>query len=424
MSIIVCGINHKTANIALREQVFFAQDKLPIYLQDILHNNIAAEVVLLSTCNRSEIYCEAHDAAQVIAWFCAFHPDVAAAMYCYHGGQAVEHLMQVACGIDSMVLGEAEILGQVKAAFAESCSANAVGNAFHRLFQQVFSLAKEIRTTTAIGACPVSIASTTVSLAKSLVDLPNCNLVLLGAGEMMALVLRYLSPNVANNTWLLTRQLVKAYKLANTYRINAAPLSSLPELLSTAHVVITATASIKPLINVDLVRRVLAKRQQPLYIFDVAVPRDVEEAVGLLPMVNLYCIDDLKAIIQENQNNRQHAAQKAVLAIQQRAQAFMAQYTSLEQVSATIRAYRQQIEAVCEEELHKALQHLWQANHAIAIDKSVTEQILRNFAHSLTQKLLHAPSVNLRQVGYEGRLDLLSLAKKILSIPELDSQTL
>lgn len=140
MSIIVCGLNHKTASIALREKIFFAPEKLPLFLQDLLGSGLATEAVLLSTCNRSELYCEAEDSQKIQAWFCALHPELREVTYLYEGQKAVEHLMKVACGLDSMVLGEPEILGQVKTAFSESCSAGAVGNSFYRLFQQVFAL--------------------------------------------------------------------------------------------------------------------------------------------------------------------------------------------------------------------------------------------------------------------------------------------
>lgn len=422
MTIVTCGINYKTADIALREQVFFTSDKLHFYLQDILTSNIASEVVLLSTCNRSELYCETNEPKLVMNWFSALHPAVKKVMYCYHGEMAVVHLMRVACGIDSMVLGEAEILGQLKLAFAESCSANAVSNPFHRLFQQVFSVAKELRSTTEIGACPVSIASAACSLIKQVLGATDPNVVLVGAGNIVELLLRYLQANFAHNTWIINRNIEKAYQLANTYGVSAGPLTELDNLLVTANVIITATRSLHPLITRSRLHNLLRLRSQPLYIFDIAVPRNVEASVAELSSVQLYCIDDLKNIVQANQQNRKHAAEKSLVAIEQKAKAFMAQYLSLQQVSSTIRAYRSQIESICEEELYKILHNL--RYNTSNINKYYTEQILRDFSRALTQKLLHAPSVTLRQVGYEGRLDLLCWAKKLLAISELDSQVL
>lgn len=415
----VCGINHKTAPVALREKVFFAPEKLGLYLQDLLGNGMASEAVLLSTCNRSELYCEAEDHTKVMAWFCAFQAEIKDVFYCYQGQKAVEHLMTVACGLDSMVLGEPEILGQVKAAFSESCTVGAIGNSFHRLFQQVFAVAKEIRSTTAIGACPVSIASTTMTLVKSLLSFADARVVLLGAGDMIELVLRYLQIAPAKRTWVMNREVKKAEMLAATYGAEAGSLQALAAVLPAANVLITATGSLEPIVTTTGLKEVLQAREEPLYIFDIAVPRDVEEAVGLLPMVKLYCIDDLKVIIQKNQQSRQHAAEKALEAIKEKAQALMTELLSLTEVSDTIRAYRRQIEAICEEELNKALRQLLQQDGA---SRLLAEKVLRQFAYTLTNRLLHAPSVKLRQAGSEGRLDLLHLAKQLLAIPEFDSK--
>ncbi len=170
MPIIVCGINHKTAQVALREKVVFPFEKLPLYLHDLSANENIPEAVILSTCNRSEVYCKTEEAEKIIAWFCRQHQlsreQVLPSIYVYQGQEAIEHIMKVACGLDSMVLGESQILGQMKTAFSESCAAGSVGTLFNRLFQQVFAVAKEVRTTTTIGACPVSVASASVNLVK------------------------------------------------------------------------------------------------------------------------------------------------------------------------------------------------------------------------------------------------------------------
>lgn len=421
MAIIVCGINHKTASVALREKVFFAPDRLALYLQDLLASGLAREAMLLSTCNRSELYCETDDSQKVTEWFCQrsgdLEKELREALYLHQGQQAVSHLMKVACGLDSMVLGEPEILGQVKTAFSESCTADAIGPLFHRLFQQVFAIAKEIRSTTMIGACPVSIASTTLTLVKRL--LPNfaqSRLLLLGAGDMVELLLRYLQVSPVQKTCILNRNLEKAKQLAAHYQTEAGGLEDLAPVLSQVNVMITATGSPEPLITRALLEKTLAGRQEPLYIFDIAVPRDVETEASALPNVKLYCIDDLKAAIQENQQSRQHAADKAEEIIQKRSHEFIQHLASHEQVTDTIRAYRKQIEAICEAELDKVLRQL--------TDNPEAERLLRNFAYALTNKLLHTPSVKLREAGSEGRLDLLDLAKQLLVIPELEASEL
>lgn len=433
MSIIVCGINHKIASVALREKVFFALDKLPLYLQDLLSSGLAREAVLLSTCNRSELYCEAEEVRGILDWFCsqglalkseneALKKELRSVLYVYQGQQAVEHVMKVACGLDSMVLGEPEILGQVKTAFSESCTAGAVGSSFHRLFQHVFAIAKEIRSTTAIGACPMSIASTTMTLAKRLFSaqpgktLSEAAILLLGAGDTIQLILRYLQGSPVKKIWLVNRSLEKASQLAATCNAEAVDLGQLTTVLPQADLMITATGSLEPLVTVPLLEKSRIVREAPLIIFDLAVPRDVEPTAASLPGIQLYCIDDLKAVIQENHSNRQHAAEKAQEVIRKRSEEWLQQRHSQDQVTDTIRAYREQIEAICEAELAKALRQL--ANRQDA------ETVLRQFTYGVTNKLLHAPSVQLRQAGSEGRLDLLRLAKQLLAIPELEQKVI
>ncbi|HVY53362.1 MAG TPA: glutamyl-tRNA reductase [Gammaproteobacteria bacterium] len=419
MPIFVCGLNHKTAPIALREKIYFAPEKLTFYLQDLLNNGLVSEAVVLSTCNRSELYCEADNAEKITEWFARQWPeyqqDLLSMLYVHQDQEAIDHIMRVACGLDSMVLGEPEILGQVKTAFSESCTAGAVGSSFHRLFQHVFAIAKEVRSSTAIGACPVSIASTTITLAKRLISFPDARMVLLGAGDMIELILRYLKAAPVQKAWVVNRNLEKAQELTRRYAGEARSITDLAEVLPKANILITATGSLKPLITASLLKETLAGHSEPFYIFDIAVPRDVEAEAGEVASVKLYCIDDLKAIIQENHVARQHAADKAEELIKKRSSEFFAQLASQDQVSDTIRAYRKQIEAICDAELDKALRQL-----ALS-PESDAEKILRQFAYAITNKLLHAPSVQLRQAGSEGRLDILRLAKQLFAIPELDS---
>lgn len=420
MSIIVCGINHKTAPISLREKVFFATEKLSFYLQDLQNNGIVTAAVVLSTCNRSELYCEAEDYLKVKEWFCQQWPDyqeqLTSTLYIHRDQAAVEHIMRVACGLDSMVLGEPEILGQVKSAFSESCSAGIISSSFHQLFQQVFAIAKEVRSSTAIGACPMSIASTTLMLAKKLfTPFSAAKIALLGAGDMVELLLRYIQALSVKKTWIINRNIGKADELAYRYGSEARSLSELEQILPQADILITATGSLQPLVTTALLSRVLKTRQQPLYIFDIAVPRDVEVEAEALPIVKLYCIDDLKTIIHDSHLNRQHAAEKAQEIIKKKSEEYLINLSSQDQVSDTIRAYRKQIEAICEAELNKALKQL-----ALHVDLPA-EQVLREFAYAITNKLLHAPSVQLRQAGSEGRFEILRLAKQLLAIPELDS---
>jgi len=415
MPIFACGLNHKTTPIAIREQVIFAQDKLSIYLQNLVVEENIVEAVLLSTCNRSELYCHANDLNQVMEWFCRQHALPASILkpllYFYEGEEAVQHIMGVACGLDSMVLGESQILGQMKAAFSESCAAGAVGTLFNRLFQTVFAVAKEVRTNTAIGACPVSVSSATVQFLKETLPLPlkRARVLIIGAGMTVDLVLRHFKQDFPEHIWLANRNSANAEALANTYPVQVVPLEKIPTLLKEMDILITATGSPTPLVTATL----CAARTKPLWIMDIAVPRDVEAAVAQLPMVHLFSIDDLKTIIQHHFSGREHAALKARDVIKQKSQSFMTWLRSLDMVATTICAYRKQIEELCDIELSKALKQLDQGRDPF--------QVLTTFAHMLTNKLLHTPTVQLRQAGFEGRLEILQLAQHLFAIKKVEA---
>jgi glutamyl-tRNA reductase len=421
MPIIVCGINHKTAMLSLRERVIFPLDKLPLYLADLLAHENFREAVILSTCNRSEVYCDADAAGPLLDWFCRQHQitraELEPSVYVYQDQQAVQHLMQVACGLDSMVLGEAQILGQIKEAFSESCAAGSVGPLFNRLFQQVFMIAKEVRTNTSIGACPVSVASTAVNLAKHAVpELHAASVLVIGAGDTVDLVLRHLKAHAVSKLFIVNRNSQSAALLAEKYAAKAYAFAKLAQVLPQVDIVITATGSTLPILNKSQVETSLSQRKgKPLKIIDIAVPRDVEAAVSELAGVSLYCIDDLKEMIQHNMRGREHAAEKAREVIQSKAIDFIAWIRSFDVVATTIRAYRKQIEAICYAEMAKSVQQLARGDDPA--------QVLASFAYAFTNKLLHTPSVQLRQAGVDGRFDILELARQLFAIPHTESGT-
>ena len=278
MPIIVCGINHKTAPVALREKVVFAPEKLSLYLQDLLTNEGIAEAILLSTCNRSELYCDSHHPAKNHDWFCRQHQvsrkELEPALYFYENLQAVEHIMGVACGLDSMVLGESQILGQMKEAFSESCAAGAVGALFNRLFQHVFAVAKEIRTNTAIGACPVSVSSAAVKFIQHVFpnSLTDANILLIGAGLSVELALRHLIPHSPKKIFICNRSMDHAKSLQEKYGCQLIPFSELANSLTDMDVAISSTGATLPVVT----RAMLQNRKKPIFIVDIAVPRDVE----------------------------------------------------------------------------------------------------------------------------------------------------
>jgi glutamyl-tRNA reductase len=420
MPIIVCGINHKTAPVDIREKAVFATEKLAIYLTDLLANENIQEAVILSTCNRSEVYCDSGNDDVLFDWFCRQHTlaqrDLKPYWYVYHGEAAVQHIMRVACGLDSMVLGESQILGQMKEAFSESCAAGSVGPLFNRLFQQVFAVAKDVRANTAIGACPVSVASTAVNLAQQLsADLTTATVLVIGAGDTAELVLRYLTLRAPENLLLVNRNHDNASALAKKYAVEVYSFEELTKVLARADIVISATGSVQPLITTTLMKEVILLRKKPdITLIDIAVPRDIEAQVAELPGVQLRCIDDLKTIIQHNLRGREHAAEKAAEVIQQKANNFIAWLNSLDLVTITISAYRRQIEEMGQAELVKAARQLHKGDDPL--------QVLASFSHAFTNKLLHAPSVQLRQAGVEGRIDILQLAQQLFAIPPSESE--
>lgn len=426
MAIVVIGINHKTAEITIREKVYFAMDNLSHYLNDIVHSGIAREAILLSTCNRSELYCDTDDVDAACHWFAAqtqvAYADLKAALYIHRNEDACAHLMSVACGLDSMVLGEPQIFGQLKNAFSESCVAGTVGSLLHRLFQQVFATAKEIRTITTIGACPVSIASAAINFARQQYPaISSAKILLIGAGSTIELLIRYLAPHLNHAITVVNRSIENAHALSealqNNHSLKAAikvyGLNDLVACVQEADIVFSATGSAMPILTKEMLLKHHAMRQnKKLLLIDLAIPRDIETRVSELENVALYCIDDMKMMVETNLRGREHAANKARELIQQRTASCIAELNSLNHVAQTIRIYRGQIEEICRAELKKAKQQIQQGSDPV--------ETLEMFAHAFTNKLLHAPSVQLRQAGVEGRFELLTFAKQLFAIPDFE----
>ncbi|OGT34800.1 MAG: glutamyl-tRNA reductase [Gammaproteobacteria bacterium RIFCSPHIGHO2_12_FULL_37_14] len=421
MTIFVIGINYKTAPVNVRERVYFALDKQGLYLRDVLSCSGIHEAILLSTCNRSELYCDADDLDIAREWFCTqttlARSILEPLIYSYQNEDAIAHIMQVACGLDSMILGESQIFGQIKEAFSESCTAGAVGTLFHRLFQQVFSVAKEIRTTTSIGACPVSVASAAIHFAKHKIsEFSQANIVLIGAGSMSELLLRYLKGQSVGSVTLVNRT-EKTLSLLEEINGKVAKLEQLESTLANADLVFSATGSATPIVTQAMISAVMnARMNHSLVLIDIAVPRDIESSVGDLENVQLYCVDDLKVIIENNRQGREHAANKVREMIHEKSIECMKELQSIENIKQTIQVYRGQIEDLCQTELVKAKQQLQRG-----IDPS---QVLDEFARAFTKKLLHVPSVQLRQAGMEKRVELLSLARQLFAIPESKAESL
>lgn len=416
MTLLAFGINHNTAPLAIRERVAFAPDSLEQALQEVRQAAGLSEVAILSTCNRTEIYADCDiEAEQLISWLRAHsrigEEDLSNCYYCYQGDEAVGHMMKVAGGLDSLILGEPQILGQMKSAYAVASQAGTVGAVLHGAFQQVFGVAKRVRSETAIGQNPVSVAYAAVTLAQQIFsDLKQDTALLIGAGETIQLVARHLKEQGISKLIVANRTLNRAQALSQELGAEAILLADIPEYLPRADIVISSTASQLPILGKGAVESALKKRKhKPVFMLDIAVPRDIEAEVGELDDVYLYTVDDLHAVIDQNKKSREAAAGKAREIIAEGVQQYL-QAQRAQDASATIRAYREQAEAVRVAELEKA-------SRALAAGGD-PEKVLANLARGLTNKLLHPPSIALRRASVEGRRQLVASARELFGLDE------
>ena len=415
MPLFVLGLNHRTASLSLRERLAFGPEKLASALAALCQLDGVREGCLLSTCNRTEIYADVEPAAQAMLrlwWsqFCRVTPDeLGSCLYQHQEGEAVRHLMRVACGLDSLVLGEPQILGQLKSAVEQARQQGAVKSLLGRLFERSFSVAKRVRTETEIGANGVSVAFVAVSLARQIfADLGKTRVLLIGAGETIELAGRHLQTHQVQHMTVANRTLARAQELASQWQADVITLNEIPNVLPDVDVVVSSTASPLPLLGKGLIERVLKQRRhKPMLLIDLAVPRDIEEEVGSLADAYLYTVDDLQGIVAENQSSRQQAARQAELLINEEKEAFMAWYQGLP-AQEQIRRYRQSAAQLQHDELQRALQLLSQGH---APDQVVTE-----LAHRLTNKLIHAPTEALRQASEAGDRQTLALLSQSLRL--------
>lgn len=411
MKLLALGINHKTAPIAVRERAAFSVAGAAVALGDLIQREAVNEAVILSTCNRTEIYSQGSDAETIEQWL-AEHRQLGAVtpyLYTHQNEAAVKHIMRVACGLDSMVLGEPQIFGQLKDAVALAEQSGTVGAKLGKLFQSVFAVGKQIRTETAIGANPVSVAYAALTLAQQIfAEVRKCNVLLLGAGETIELVATHFHNKGINNLTIANRSFDNALQIAEKFQARAIPFSEVNAHLAQAEIVITATASPIPVIGKGAVESALKLRKhRRMLLIDLAVPRDIEPEIAELEDIYLYNIDDLQNIINENLKNRSEAAKQAEDLIEIKAAHFMREFYALEHMD-LIRAYRENVETISEQELMLALKQLQQGKDPA--------QLLKNLQYNLVQKILHKPSVRLRKAAYEGELDLLLSARKLFDI--------
>ncbi|MCQ4318466.1 glutamyl-tRNA reductase [Stutzerimonas zhaodongensis] len=422
MAFIALGINHKTASVDVRERVAFTPEQMVEALQQLCRVTPTREAAILSTCNRSELYLEQEqvEAEAVLAWLANYHrlnlEELKACAYVHTDNQAVRHMMRVASGLDSMVLGEPQILGQMKSAYAVAREAGSVGPLLGRLFQATFSTAKTVRTDTAIGENPVSVAFAAVSLAKQIFsNLDRSQALLIGAGETITLVARHLHEQGVKRIVVANRTLERASALAEQFGAHAILLADIPLELYNSDIVISSTASQLPILGKGAVEQALKKRKhKPMFMVDIAVPRDIEAQVGELDDVYLYTVDDLHEVVAENLKSRQGAAQAAEGLVAAGTDDFMARLRELAAVD-VLKAYRQHAERIRDEEMLRAQRLL--ANGA------TPEDALAQLARGLTNKLLHAPSVQLKKLSAEGRVEALSIVQELFALQDSTDKT-
>lgn len=415
MAIFALGINHKTAPVALREQVAFAPEQVSQALRELTMLTSITDAVILSTCNRTELYFNGStsQAEQVISWLAQFHAlnsnELQPHLYLHQDHAAAEHLMQVASGLDSLVLGEPQILGQVKQAYNQARNAGTINPQFERLFQKTFAVAKQVRTETDIGANAVSVAFAAVSLAKQIFgNLAKVRVLLIGAGETIELVAKHLQEQGAGQLTVANRTYERAVLLAEQFTASAITLSQVPQQLAEADIVISSTASTLPIVGKGMVEQALKQRKhKPMFLVDLAVPRDIEQQVAELEDAYLYTVDDLQSIVAQNLTNRQQAAEQAKQMISVGVAEF-AQWQTLQGNADWVRDYRQRCDTLRNELLAKALNQLASGQDA--------EKVLAELSVKLTNRLMHSPTKAIRQLVQDDELNKQNMINTLLDL--------
>ena len=417
MILFVTGINHHSAPVALRERVAFAPEQIPEAMANARRSLGITEMVILSTCNRTEVvaYSDQMLETPFAAWMADYcnveAADLTPHIYQHREGDALRHMIMVASGLDSMILGEPQIFGQMKSAFAQAADAGSVSGSLNRVFQHTFLVAKRVRTDTAIGENPVSVAYAAVRLARHIfAELSQTSALLIGAGQTIELVARHLRESGVRQITVANRNLARAENLSAEFDATAVLLAEVPEQLEAADIVISSTASQLPILGKGAVEQAIRRRRhRPMLMIDIAVPRDIEEQVGQLGDVYLYTIDDLHEIIADNRRSRESEARKADEIISAGVAEFQREQSGLDAVD-TLRSYRNQADLLRVRELARAL-HQLEAG-------ADPEEVLTRLSQDLINKLLHGPSVHLRRAAANGRRDVLELASELLRLDQ------
>lgn len=412
MPLFTIGISHHTAPIEIREKVAISRSEYPDRVRQLCTLKGVEEVVVLGTCNRTEIYClsTAAGKAELIDWVHRVNEVEAGELdrhlYQHEGEEAARHLIRVASGLDSLVLGETQILGQLKDAWQQAHDAGSLGKVLDRLFQHTFNAAKTIRTNSGISDHTVSVAYTAVVLARQIFgDLGSKTVVLVGAGEMVQLCGRYLRDHGIANLLIVNRSRDKAEDLAREMGATALTLDRLDEALPQADILISSTASPDPVImKADIKAALRQRRHRPMFLVDIAVPRDIDPAISKVKDVFLYTIDDLQQVVDENMEQRNAAAQSAIGDVDEAVSGYMRWLSGI-RAARTLKKIREQSHQFEHELKERALRKLEAGQDP--------EEVLEQLTKTLTNKILHLPSKRLRQAAELQDYEVLKAADRI-----------
>ena len=415
MSLYALGLNHATAPLDVREQIAFSPDALAHALRDLLTRPSVKEAAILSTCNRTELYVRSPEPRPVVAWLEDFHhvpkDSLAPYLYTLPRDKAVTHAFRVASGLDSMVLGEPQILGQMKQAVRHAESAGTLGLVLNRLFQRTFAVAKDVRTQTDIGSASISMAAASVKLAERLFpSIGEQRLLLIGAGEMIDLTATHFAARHPKSITIANRTLERGQELAARFNAEAITLNEMPDRLQEFDIIVTCTASTLPILGKGLLERVIkARRHAPVFIVDLAVPRDVEPEAAELDDVFLYSVDDLTNIVKDNLQIRKEAVVQAEEMIAAQAGSFL-RWLEGRTVVPTITALHGHHDQLRATELERA--------RKLLAGGAAPDQVLEALARGLTNKFLHAPTQALNKAGDAERAELVAMFEHIYRLPE------
>lgn len=422
MSIRVIGINHKTAPVSIREKVAFTPDGLIDKLQQLnaSNSNNKNEIVILSTCNRTEIYSSSsYSFDEISCWLnhqdSISQDEINQYLYDYSGEEAIQHVMRVASGLDSLVLGEPQILGQLKSALKIASEQKTAGTTLKRLMEHTFSTAKKVRTQTSIGSNPVSVAYAAVNLAKQIFsNLENKSALLIGAGETIELVGKHLKNTGIGKIVIANRSIENATRVANSLDGLGVSLQQIGDYLPESDIVISSTAAPLPIIGKGTVEWALKQRKhKPIFMVDIAMPRDIEPEVGDLEDIYLYTVDDLQSVIEENMSSRQEAAKQAEEMIVLEVEDFMGWIRAQDKMQ-LIKNYRTKVTNIQQETLEKATKLLNNGESA--------EEALKFLAHTLSNKLAHDATVAMNKAAHSGDNKLLEASDKLLNLSETSTK--